>query len=143
MLRREFLGTTGIAMGLTALSAPTLLNASTQNTPQTVEAADWSTLRDMFPLTRDYIHLATFLLASHPTPVAREIEKHRLALDKNPAGYLREHYRTIDRQIAESAASYMGGDWTEIALTDSTTMGSAMVYSSLQVNPGDEMLMAS
>lgn len=140
MLRREFLGTAGMAMGLTAVSAPTLLNASTKNTLQTVEASDWSTLRDMFPLTRDYIHLATFLLASHPTPVAREIEKHRLALDKNPADYLRGHYRTIDRQVAESAARYMGVDWTEIALTDSTTMGSALVYSGLKVTPGDEML---
>ena len=88
----------------------------------------------------DYIHLSTFLLASHPAPVSREIEKHRRAFDENPADYLHEHYRSIDTQIAQSAANYMGGDWTQIALTDSTTMGSAMVYSGLQIDSGDEML---
>jgi selenocysteine lyase/cysteine desulfurase len=34
----------------------------------------------------------------------------------------------------------MGGEWSQIALTDSTTMGLAMVYSGLMVSPGDEML---
>ncbi|MEH6635876.1 MAG: aminotransferase class V-fold PLP-dependent enzyme [Halioglobus sp.] len=140
MLRREFLGSAGMAIGATALSSASLPAVAKEDTLQPIGASDWPALRDMFPLTRDYIHLSTFLLTSHPAPVSREIEKHRRAFDENPADYLHEHYRSIDMQIAQSAANYMGGDWTQIALTDSTTMGSAMVYSGLQVNPGDEML---
>ena len=140
MLRREFLGTAGMAIGATALSSASLPAAAKEDTLQPIGASDWSALRELFPLTRDYIHLSTFLLTSHPAQVSREIEKHRRAFDENPADYLHEHYRSIDMQIAQSAANYMGGDWTQIALTDSTTMGSAMVYSGLQVNPGDEML---
>lgn len=140
MLRRKFLGTAGLAISATALSSPSLLTVSTEGNPEQVGTADWSTLRDMFPLTRDYIHLSTFLLASHPAPVTREIERHRRGFDENPADYLHDHYRTIDMQIAQSAADYMGGDWSEIALTDSTTMGLAMVYSGLQVSSGDEIL---
>jgi selenocysteine lyase/cysteine desulfurase len=42
-------------------------------------------LRDMLPLTRKYIQLSTFLLASHSKPILDAIEKHRRALDENPA----------------------------------------------------------
>lgn len=140
MRRREFLTNAGMALGATAVAAPSLLNAATENSSQTVAAADWNGLRELFPLTKEYIHLATFLLASHPTPVSSEIEKHRRGFDANPADYHHEHYQTIDVKIAQSAANYMGGDWSQIALTDSTTMGLAMVYSGLQVKPGDEIL---
>ncbi|MCB1688412.1 MAG: aminotransferase class V-fold PLP-dependent enzyme [Halioglobus sp.] len=140
MRRREFLNTAGLALGAAAVASSPVSGAAKEETPSKVAAADWTALRNMFPLTPDYIHLSTFLLASHPTPVAQEIEKHRRKLDENPADYLHEHNRTIDMQIAQSAAGYMGGEWTDIALTDSTTMGLAMVYSGLDVKPGDEML---
>lgn len=140
MRRREFLSNAGIAIGAAALAAPSAAETETESAPRDIAAGDWTALRNMFPLTRDYIHLSTFLLASHPEPVSREIEKHRREFDKNPADYLHAHNRTIDIQIAQSAAGYMGGKWTDIVLTDSTTMGLAMVYSGLQVNPGDELL---
>jgi selenocysteine lyase/cysteine desulfurase len=140
MRRREFLSTAGVAIGAAAAATPSLLSASTEDSHQPAGAADWQGLRDIFPLTRKYIHLSTFLLTSHPAPVSREIERHRRAFDENPADYLHQHYRTIDMQIAQSAANYMGGEWSQIALTDSTTMGLAMVYSGLKVSPGDEML---
>ena len=140
MQRREFLTTAGMAVAATAIAAPSMLNAATADKTPAVGAADWQGLRDNFSLTHKYIHLATFLLTSHPAPVSREIEKHRRAFDENPADYYHQHYRTIDMQITQSAASYMGGEWSQIALTDSTTMGLAMVYSGLQVSPGDEML---
>ena len=47
---------------------------------------------------------------------------------------------TIDHQIAAAAAEYMGGEPWQIALTDSTTMGLALVYSGLKLRPGDEIL---
>ncbi|MFT4615110.1 MAG: selenocysteine lyase/cysteine desulfurase [Bacteroidia bacterium] len=141
MKRRDFLGSASLALGASALNATSVnAEAPAAVAAPTPAAADWTALRDLFPLTRDYIHLATFLLASHPAPVTREIEKHRQGLDNNPADYYHEHFRTIDIEVATAAANYMGGKWDQIALTDSTTMGSAMVYSGLKLNPGDEML---
>jgi selenocysteine lyase/cysteine desulfurase len=140
MRRREFLSNAGMAIGAAALAASSTSNAAEEETAKGIEPADWSALRNIFPLTRDYIHLSTFLLASHPEPVSREIERHRRGFDENPADYLHDHYRTIDIKIAQSAADYMGGKWSDIALTDSTTMGLAMVYSGIQVKPGDELL---
>jgi selenocysteine lyase/cysteine desulfurase len=94
----------------------------------------------MFPLTHDYIHLATFLLASHPKPVSDAINHHRDEFDRNPAGYWHDNFMTIDAEISNSAAHYMGGKGENIALTDSTTMGSGLVFSGLKLRPGDEIL---
>ncbi len=147
MRRREFLESAGTALGATALISPavaapasTPATANTATATESVEPGDWQGLRELFPLTRDYIHLATFLLASHPRPVAAQIEAHRRGLDENPADYLHSHNASIDAKVARAAAQYMGGDWSQIALTDSTTMSLAMMYSGIKVQAGDELL---
>ena len=146
MLRRDFLGVSGLAIGAglaTSTSQATDLATITKLTAASgapVKSGDWVALRDLFALTRDYIQLSTFLLASHPKPVSDEITKHRLAFDENPSDYWHEHYQTIDAKISASAANYMGGDGSQIALTDSTTMGLALVYSGLKLQPGQEIL---
>ena len=143
MQRRKFLSISGAAIGATLVTkAAHADNPSTARIGETdtLAPADWKALRDLFPLTRDYIQLATFLLASHPRPVAAAIEQHRREFDKNPADYWHAHYQTIDTDIAASAARYMGGDGTQIALTDSTTMGLALVYSGLKLAPGQEIV---
>ncbi|HAW93499.1 MULTISPECIES: aminotransferase class V-fold PLP-dependent enzyme [unclassified Arsukibacterium] len=142
MQRREFLTKSSLVLGSSLLPLPVLVQAgSTQNvTAVPLEAGDWPGLRKQFLLSYDYIHLATFLLASHPKPVADAIARHRQAFDVNPADYWHEHFMTIDADIAAAAARYMGGKAENIALTDSTTMGLALVYSGLQLTPGDEIL---
>ena len=146
MLRRDFLGVSGLAIGAGLTTSASIANdklttaqLETASVPP-IGVADWGALRDLFPLTRDYIQLSTFLLASHPKPVSDEITRHRLALDENPSDYWHEHFQTIDAKISASAASYMGGDGSQIALTDSTTMGLALVYSGLKLRPGQEIL---
>jgi selenocysteine lyase/cysteine desulfurase len=139
MLRRDFLGAAGLALGASASSPVTSLAATTPNAGP-IHAGDWTALRNLFPLTRDYIQLSTFLLASHPKPVSDEIERHRRNLDENPSDYWHEHFQTIDGEISAAAARYMGGLGRQIALTDSTTMGLGLVYSSLKLRPGDEIL---
>lgn len=141
MKRRDFLTQTSLILGSSLLPVSALLHAGVEPASATALAkADWRALRQQFALTHDYIHLATFLLASHPKPVADAIARHRKAFDENPADYWHEHFMTIDQQIAAAAADYMGGEAWQIALTDSTTMGLALVYSGLKLRPGDEIL---
>jgi selenocysteine lyase/cysteine desulfurase len=137
MQRREFLGAAGLALGATAYGAGSKVAAASSGP---IEAGDWTALRDLFPLTRDYIQLSTFLLASHPKPVSEAIDRHRRAFDENPSDYWHEHYQTIDGKVSAVAARYMGGEGKQIALTDSTTMGLALVYSGLKLRPNDEIL---
>mgnify|MGYP000689940075 CR=1 FL=1 len=142
MLRRQFLNAIGLTLGTGLLAPYKLLAANkTSNYSQSpIKPGDWNALRNMFPLTRDYIQLSTFLLASHPKPVADAIEKHRKAFDENPSDYWHHHFMTIDAQISQAAADYMGGKAEQIALTDSTTMGLAMIYSGLKLAEGEEIL---
>lgn len=142
MLRRQFLNKLGLSLGA-GLLAPKAVLASAQSlavASSAVQPTDWVALRNMFPLTRDYIQLSTFLLASHPKPVADAIEQHRLGLDENPADYWHDRFLHIEADIAKSAANYMGGKSESIALTDSTTMGLGLIYSGLKLQPGDEIL---
>lgn len=46
----------------------------------------------------------------------------------------------MDKAIAEAAAEYMGGSASQIAMTDSTTMGLVIVASGLMLRPDDEIL---
>ena len=101
---------------------------------------DWTSVREQFALTHAYIHMAMFLLASHPRPVADAIERHRRAFDENPAGYFHEQFFGMKPKLQAAAAEYMGGDPANIALTDSTTMGLGLVYGNIRLRPGDEAL---
>tara|TARA_R110000744_G_scaffold98144_4_gene189625 strand:- start:1569 stop:2879 length:1311 start_codon:yes stop_codon:yes gene_type:complete len=142
MLRRKFLTSLGISISASLLASKNLL-AGTQpnlNVGNNIVPADWVALRELFPLTKKYIQLSTFLLTSHPKPVSDAIEMHRRGLDENPSDYWHQRFQTIDNEIAEVAAEYMGGKAKNIALTDSTTMGLALIYSGLKLEPGAEIL---
>ena len=99
---------------------------------------DWEAVRAHFELDPDWIHMAGLLLASHPTPVREAIERHRRALNRNPALYWDEE--TFEEEARDAAAAYLGADPADIALTDSTTMGLATLYNGLDLSPGDEIL---
>ena len=54
--------------------------------------------------------------------------------------YWVKHGRKLRRRALEAAGEYFGVDPANVALTDSTTMGLALVYNGLAVGPGDELL---
>ena len=138
MDRRMFLVRTGLLVGASAV-APRVspLNARADSTPSFER---WETVRAQFPLTHDRIHMAGFLLASHPTPVREAIETHRRKLDENPAEYLHDHGKRLEGAVLQAAAEYLGGQPTEIALTDSTTMGLGLLYGGIALRDGQEVL---
>lgn len=72
-------------------------------TPAPSAPADpWHEVRAQFDLAPDWIHLGGFLLASHPRPVREAIERHRHALDDDPARSLR-HARVNGPADVEAA----------------------------------------
>ena len=100
----------------------------------------WAAIRRQFPLSPDYVHLSAMFISSHPEPVRRAIEAHRQALDANPTVHLEENNSRLRGLALEAAGRYMGVDPGDIALTDSTTMGVALVYNGLMLRPGEEIL---
>lgn len=140
--RRSFLlrSGAGVAAALGAGSAWKSTEGSAHANPSHAAGDDWGAVRDQFNLTREYIHLAGLLLASHPTPVREAIERHRRGLDENPVDYLHFNERKLEAAVRRTAAAYMGGQPEEIALTDSTTMGLGTLYNGLILRPGQEIV---
>lgn len=142
MNRRQFLLRSSAALG--AVAAASGASMARPDSPSTVAsgAADqWSRVRAMFPLDPAYAHFAGFFLVSHPTPVRRAIERYREALDANPIGYWEEHHFAHEDNVRAAAGEYLGVEGeAEIALTDSTTMGLGLLYSSLKLRADQEIL---
>jgi isopenicillin-N epimerase len=138
--RRGFLVATGYSMTSGLLSTAHSSLSLTQASGPTADLRDWPVVRDQFDLSRDYIHLSSFFLASHPRPVREAIEKHRRAIDNNPFLYLEQRFFETPNLVRASAAEYLGAKPEEVALTNSTTMGLAFVYQGLPIKAGQEIL---
>jgi selenocysteine lyase/cysteine desulfurase len=130
--RRQFLKNTAAAVAA-ASYAPRALGAG-------FDPGSWSSVRDQFDLDDGVTNLTTFLLASHPKPVRDAIERHRLALDRDAKRYLDDQEVSAERHVRAAAAAYLEVDASDIALTDSTTMGLGLVYGGLRLRAGQEVL---
>lgn len=137
--RRGFLVRTGLALGAAVLAGAHARVSADQQAPQ-YRFKNWEDLRTQFPLSPQLIHLAAFFLASHPTPVREAIERHRAGLDTDPIGYWVEHEEKQEAKVLQAAAEYLGGNPTDIALTDSTTMGLGLLYGGLKLGNEQEIL---
>jgi isopenicillin-N epimerase len=136
MKRRQLLAGLAATAGILGCNQPS--GAAPPARPDAPAGDEWQAVRAQFDLAPDWVHLGGFLLASHPRVVREAIERHRRALDDNPVLYLEDHGRAEPGRRA--AATYMGVTPEEIALTDSTTMGLAILYAGLPLRAGDEIL---
>ncbi|WP_437611133.1 aminotransferase class V-fold PLP-dependent enzyme [Sorangium sp. So ce834] len=125
-----------LAIGAAGCAAPEAVTAAADRAQAPADA--WQRVRDEFEVSPTWIHMTSFLLASHPRPVREAIEALRRELDENPVDALGEHEGAAP--VREAAAAYMGARADEIALTDSTTMGLASLYLGLPLEAGDEAL---
>ncbi|XXX78310.1 aminotransferase class V-fold PLP-dependent enzyme [Sorangium sp. So ce134] len=125
-----------LAIGAVGCAAP---EAATPAGDRARAPADaWARVRGEFEVSPAWIHMTSFLFASHPRPVREAIEALRRELDENPVDALHQHEDAAP--VREAAAAYMGARADEIALTDSTTMGLASLYLGLPLEAGDEVL---
>lgn len=138
--RRTFLVRSGLGLGTALLSGQLFPLSATSAAGAPRSSPDWQAVRGQFPLAPDLIHLAGFFLASHPTPVRQAIERHRAGLDADPIGYWLAHEKKQEAAVLQAAAGYLGVEPTEIALTDSTTMGLGLLYGGLTLKRDQEIL---
>lgn len=138
--RRNFLAGAGYSVAGGVFSAGHSSSSLTLGSGLRADLRDWTAVRDQFDLARDYIHLSSFFLASHPRPVREAIEKLRWAIDDNPVLYVEKRMFEAPKLVRASAAEYLGAKPEEVALTNSTTMGLAFVYQGLPIKAGQEIL---
>jgi selenocysteine lyase/cysteine desulfurase len=135
--RRSFLARTGVALAAAGLAA-NLEGASDFDAE--AAAPTWAAVRGQFRLAPGWTHLGGLLLASHPAPVRAAIERHRRGLDANPVAYLHGRGPGLEAAVLREAAAYLGASPSDIALTDSTTMGLGLLYNGIDLRAGQEAL---
>ena len=149
--RRDFVATVGLS-----LVGSTSARMAAANEPAAVPAvdgsSDWAAVRAQFDLAPDWMHFSQFYIVSHPKPVRDAIERFRRMLDTQPFTTVEQgmgfdvflgqaaHEDPYPVRVQRAAASYIGGRPEEVALTDSTTQGLALIYNGLALKPGDEVL---
>ena len=147
--RRDFVATAGLS--LLATGAPREGVSAKIAAPLDANS-DWAVVKAQFDLAPQWLHFSQFYIVSHPTPVKEAIERYRRMLDSNPFIAV-EHGMGFDSflgqdsqdepfpvRVQRAAAEYVGGQPDEVALTDSTTQGLALIYNGLTLKPGDEVL---
>ena len=132
-------GASALAVAGGYLAGKELAGGDDEDTGASARASD-DAGGPLFELDPRYVNLTTFVLATHPRPVRDAIERHRRKLDENTALYLREAETTLEEASRSALAGYLDVRPDEVALTDSTTMGIALVYARLSVRPGEEVV---
>ncbi|MGH3014453.1 MAG: aminotransferase class V-fold PLP-dependent enzyme [Gaiellaceae bacterium] len=139
--RRDFLVRTGLLVGAGALAAAGCRSDDEARRAGAAAGLDtWEGVRQSFELDRRRVQLSSFLLAAHPRPVRDAIEAHRRRLDADAAAYLQEHEERLEAEVLQGAAAYLGVAPQEVALTGSTTMGLGLLYATLELRPGEEIV---
>ena len=144
--RRRFVAGS-LSLPAAALAGGALVESATARTAPAARSArrdpslrSWRGVRAQFRLDPLLTNFASFILASHPAPVRRAIAAYRAALDADPYTYESTSSFAREQEVASAAAAYLGTDPDLIALTDSTTMGLALVYGTFGLQARDEVL---
>lgn len=103
-----------------------------------LDPKDWASVRAQFPLDTEIAQFAAFVLASHPATVAAAIQTHREGLDFDTEGYLLT--KDFESEVRQAAAKHLNVAADQVALTDSATMGLGLLYTGLDLQPGDEVV---
>jgi selenocysteine lyase/cysteine desulfurase len=137
MFTRKRLLQSAAAAAAAGRLAPAALASETAFDP-----TSWTSVRAQFALEPRVTNFSTFLLAPHPRPVRNAIARHARALDRDAKRYLdrQEAMNAADQRVRTAAARYLHVAGDELALTDSTTMGLALLYGGLQLAEDDEVL---
>jgi isopenicillin-N epimerase len=150
--RREFLTTVGSSLAATSVLADEAKVKPVAAAVGSENLADWSAVRAQFNLAPQWLHFSQFFFVSHPRPVREAIERYRRALDANPfetvevgMGFATStpgvaKTDSLPMRVRHAVAEYIGGQPEDIALTDSTTLGLALIYNGLTLKAGDEIL---
>jgi selenocysteine lyase/cysteine desulfurase len=145
LARRELLTRTGFALAAGAVassgrSAGAAAQGLATTLPESTPFDSWGQVRSQFALSDEFIHISAMLIASHPRPVREAIDQHRRGMDANPITYLHQNNRRLQEAARVAAGHYLGVPGSDIALTDSTTMGVALIYNGLRLTPDHEIL---
>ena len=107
--------------------------------PRAWDPQDWDSIRAQFLLDPELAQFAAFVLSPHTHLLDAAIADHRDRLGRDTEDALLTG-QASEQAVRDAAAAFAGGAASQYALTDSTTMGIAMMYGGLTLREGDEVL---
>jgi selenocysteine lyase/cysteine desulfurase len=114
-----------------------LSSASTETTEDY-----WRLVQRGFRLEPGLVYLNNASLGPSPALVADATEAFRRRLDAFPSRYMWGGWSEDTEAVRSKCAGLLGADAEEIALVHNTTEGMNLVASSLDLEPGDEIIIA-
>jgi selenocysteine lyase/cysteine desulfurase len=104
--------------------------------------AYWDLVKAQFRLAPGLLYFNNASLGPSPALVADATETFRRTLDSYPSRYMWGGWRDDQELVREKAATLLGASPEEIAITHNTTEGMNVVAASLDLEPGDEVIVA-
>jgi selenocysteine lyase/cysteine desulfurase len=148
--RRSFAARAVAALGGTALLTAADLDALTggaEDFASASAAADigrdyWRLVQRQFRLEPGLVYLNNASLGPSPALVADATEAFRRQLDAFPSRYMWGGWSEEKESVRSKAAELLGVSAEEIAIIHNTTEGMNLVAASLELEPGDEVIVA-
>ena len=148
--RRTFISRAATAAGGAALLAAADLEAVQSGVEALVSASRardlgrdyWRLVQRQFRLEPGLVYLNNASLGPSPALVADATEAFRRQLDAFPSRYMWGGWSEEYEAVRSKAAELLGASAEEIALIHNTTEGMNLVASSLDLEPGDEVILA-
>jgi hypothetical protein len=149
MDRRDFArkAFSGIAGGtLLSASATRRLMGQAQSVAGKLSSRDdseryWELVKSQFPLLPGLYYFNNGSLGPSPSLVIDATEKFRRTLDAFPSRYMWGGWNAEKEGVRAKAAALLNASPEEIALIHNTTEGMNVVASSLDLKPGDEVVL--
>lgn len=153
MQRRQFL-----AAGFSSITGSLLLsNASKASLDRNIAAFSqeisskqsdstsvlWQKVKQQFPLRNDLYYFNNASLGPSPNIVNDAVQQFRLQLESFPSKYMWGGWKQEKEQVREKVAAMLKASPEEIALIHNATEGMNLVASSLELKPGDEVILAN
>ncbi len=102
----------------------------------------WRLVQNGFRLEPGLVYLNNASLGPSPELVADATEAFRRRLDSFPSRYMWGGWSEDKEAVRSKCAALLGADAEEIALIHNTTEGMNLVAASLELEPGDEVILA-
>lgn len=102
----------------------------------------WELVKSQFALLPGLYYFNNGSLGASPSLVIDATEKFRRTLDAFPSKYMWGGWNAEKESVRTKAAAMLGASSDEIALIHNTTEGMNVVASSMDLQPGDEVILA-
>lgn len=143
-IRNVFTGIAGSSLLLGAAKEELLAKADTltSNLDNAKGERYWRMVKQGFSIQKNLLYFNNASLGPSPELVIDATNRFRRTLDSFPSKYMWGGWREEKEAVRKKTAALMGVSPEEIALIHNTTEGMNVIASSMNLEPGDEVILA-